>query len=323
MNIEEILKRLGIEAKRTGKKWQARCPNPEHADKTPSWFIRDDPGSDVHGYHKCATCGFAGGIVRLVSTVQQVSATEARGWVRGEVIAKPVPKSVDVQVSRVPIRRPFELPAEVQFGPLEDWPKRAREYALKRMTEQQIVRWRIGYADEGRLRGRLVIPYCDAREVPRGYTARTYEDHPIRYKEPADAEGADRSIMFGEARWPKHDEGGTVVVCEGAFNALAVERAVENVYVAATAGSALRPAHAVKLSQFAHVVILTDPDRAGDKMAGQLQDALGRHCNVTRVRLAEGTDPDSISRDELTEKLRGVVREEEIEFDFGANVVAR
>jgi DNA primase len=197
----------------------------------------------------------------------------------------------------------------VIFGNLSEWPDAPREYARARHLIEQVDRWGIGYAEAGQLAGRIVIPYRDLYGVPHGYTARTFTDSPIRYKEPREDEHPNRAAMFGEQHWLDVDtDEETVIVCEGALNALAVERAltVPGEYypaVAATAGSALRPAHALKLAQFSRVVVLTDPDRAGDKMAGHLQDALVRHSEVIRVRLPQKEDPDSIEREALREAL--------------------
>ena len=106
-----------------------------------------------------------------------------------------------------------------------------------------------------------------------------------------------------------------MVVCEGAFNALAVERVWPGAEdreaahawglpaVAAIGGSVLRPMHALKLAAFREVLVLTDPDHAGEKVALELAGALGRHVVVKRVTLAPGTDADSIPGEDLRRAL--------------------
>lgn len=309
MNIESILKRLNIDAKRRGSKWQGSCPNPEHNDRSPSWFIRDEPGTERHGYHRCSACGFAGGMIGLVMLVQGCDGRTAHSWIGGDsdAVIKPIPKAVNVSVMPTSFHE-FVLPEGVQFTGVENWPVHARAYAEKRNITNQVERWGIGYAVVGILEGRVVIPYRDIHGVPRGYTSRTYIDSRRRYKEPSENECANRSAMFGEQHWlHEYTDDETVIVTEGALNALAVERALsgERYYpaVAATAGSSLRPAHAVKLSKFSNVICLTDPDRPGDKMAHELHQALARHCEFRRLRLAVGTDPDSIPKEILRKAL--------------------
>jgi hypothetical protein len=53
VDVEKLLARLGIEARRRGREWFAKCPNSAHEDRSPSWRIRDEPGATKHGYHKC------------------------------------------------------------------------------------------------------------------------------------------------------------------------------------------------------------------------------------------------------------------------------
>jgi DNA primase len=299
VSIERVLERLGIEAKKRAREWHALCPNPEHADRNPSWRIRDEPGSAKHGFHKCWPCGFGGGIADLVQAVLDLDWRAARAWLEEEAGSIKVPRRpMPVEVRVLPVaRRAFVLPSGVFLGPLREWPTPAREYALSRsLTEAQVVRWGIGHAVDGPLAGRIVFPYR-VNGLVRGYTARTYTNHPRRYKEASKREGADPSAMFGEQHWP--EERDTIYVTEGAINAIAVEVALGGATVAAIAGSDLRAGHAVKLATFARLVLLTDPDEAGDKAARDITAGLGRHAVFSRVRLPPGSDAADLSSSEL------------------------
>lgn len=299
-DIPKILERLGIAAKRNGKEWCALCPSPDHDDKSPSWNIRDEPGSKKHGLFRCWPCGFSGDVYSLVMKLKGVGFKEAKEWVgSSDVDDKPVPVTAVVTSSA---RVGFQVPSEVRFGPLAKWVTPAREYVSeRRITGEQVEKWGIGYATGGRLAGRIVVPYRDAGGRPRGYTARTFVGDRKRYLEPDLRERADRSTMFGEQHWPKPADGWEeVFVTEGALNALAIERVVLGAYVAALAGSQPHPAHVAKIARFKNVFIVTDPDPAGDKAGAILEGVLRAHVGyVARVGLPRGKDAADIPAEDL------------------------
>lgn len=293
VDVERVLSRLGIDAKRKGKEWVALCPNKAHEDRSPSWRIRDEPGATKHGYHKCWPCGFQGGILSLVQHVLGLeSYGDAKKWLGDEapVEQKPVER-VEVRIS--PPRLGFRLPAEVKFAAFDAWPSIIRDYVCKDrgLEAWQIDRWRMGYAVEGRLKGRVVIVSRDARGRPQRYTARSFTDSEKRYLEPEPEERANPSAMFGEEHWPPLGERPLVFVVEGAINGLALEAELPGVVIAATAGSDMRGLYATKLQTFERVCTMTDPDPAGDKLADDIATGLARHdTRVERLRLPEDTD---------------------------------
>lgn len=290
MNVERLLARLGIEAKRRGKEWEAICPNKLHADRSPSWRIRDDPGSVKHGYHKCWPCGFSGGAGALVMHVLGIEEyRDAIAWIEKEVVVdqKPV-EAIEIRVAAP--RLGFRLPEGVNVEPLALWPMLARSYIERRGIEPwQVERWGIGYAVSGRLKGRIVVVSRDARGRPVRYTARSFVDAEKRYLEPEPGERASMNAMFGEQHWPR-DNRSLVFVVEGAINGLALEAELPGIYLAATAGSSMRGLYATKLQTFGTVCAMTDPDAAGDKLAAEIEASLSRHSRVRRLRLPDGLD---------------------------------
>lgn len=292
LEIGSLLTRLGIDARQRGREWYARCPNPEHEDRNPSWRIRDELGSPRHGKHHCWSCGFKGDAVGLAAHLLGVAREAAEEWVGGaEAADRPVP--VGVLVREVHANKGFRIPGGVDFGPLEAWPTMARVYAESRgITAEQVARWGIGYSVEGRLAGRLVVVRRDQHGAPTGYTARTFVDDRRRYLEP---EPWERPLpaMFGEQHWPPRGplRIGPVYRVEGAINALAIERALGPVCVAATSGSEMMVTHVLRLATWGEVVDVSDPDEAGDKSAGDLAPILERAgVRVRRARLPDGVD---------------------------------
>ncbi len=296
VRIETLLARLGIDAKRKAKEWVALCPNPAHEDRTPSWRIRDDPGATRHGYHHCWPCGFGGSVVDLVMALKGISDfRDAKKWIEdaGAIVEQnaAVVGSLEVQITPPQLR--FRLPDEVTLKPIHEWPSLARDYWLKRGLEPwQVDRWGVGYAMQGRLKGRLVVVYRDPQGRPLRYTARTFIDEEKRYLEPDEHEKANPHTMFGEQHWPDLEEREEQIlfVLEGAINGLALEAELPGVYFAATAGSEIRPLYAVKLSGWKKVVLMSDPDAAGDKVADALATSLSRHVPTARLRLPPGFD---------------------------------
>ncbi len=293
VDVEKLLQRLGIVARRRGKEWEAVCPNKLHQDHSPSWRIRDEPGATKHGYHHCWPCGLAGGPASLVMNVLGIAEySDAMAWIEetAPVDQKPIGK---VEVKIAPPRLSFRLPPGVVIAPFEKWPFTAQEYFLGRgLLDWQAERWGMGYAVEGRLKGRIVIVSRDARGRPQRYTARSFTGAEKRYLEPEPEERANANAMFGEQHWPANvpEERQLVFVVEGAVNGAALEAELPGIYLGATAGSSMRGLYGTKLSTFQRICVMTDPDEAGDKLAADIASTVGRHARIDRLRLPEGYD---------------------------------
>lgn len=290
-----------------GGEKRAYGPCPFHADRNPTTFFVRLRGERAGLFH-CFACKASGNLVDLVMRRRDCSRQGAREWIDalrgGEVEEERGPEFGGVRLVVSPLgRKGFTLPREVHLAPLADWVTPAREYAESRhLTAEQVSRWGIGYAVTGRLSGRLVLPVRDVAGESHSYMARTFADHEARYYYPRERERADLDAVFGEQHWPRARSGERVVVCEGALDALAVERAVGGC-VAALGGSDVRPVHALKLASFGRVLVLTDADEAGDGAAGVLLAQLARHTGVVRVTLGRGRDADSVDPEELERAL--------------------
>lgn len=322
--MAQVLERLGVVYERRGARLLARCP--AHApDRSPSWSVAWR--GDGAGLHYCFACGFGGGLVDLVARVrgfagvrtpmdtdldvEEMARDEARAWLDAveEAAPEPVPGGVRVEARAA---RAFALPGGVEFGPVEGWVTPAARYVLerRRISPGQVARWGLGYAVHGRLAGRVVIPVRDRAGRLRTYMARAFGDAPKRYLYPRREEGADPAALFGEEHWPALSGGrrSCVVVCEGAFNALAVDRALRGrVAVAALGGAEVHAEHLAKLASFARVVVLTDADAAGERAARDLGAGLTRHCYVYRADPPAGGDIDEVEPAEVVRVIEGEV----------------
>jgi DNA primase len=295
VDVAKLLDRLGIQGERRGEWITARCPSPAHEDRNPSWRIKISTGS-----HKCFSCGFSGTTVGLVMAVCDLDVGKAIEWLGSEELAAPQDLELMIELKVPRVRSEFRLPSGVVIAPLAAWPTPARDYASSRkVTADQVDRWGLGYAVDGRLAGRIVFPVRDATGRLISYTARTFIGHRKRYLEPALAEDAVEGAVFGE----HHARSNTIlVVTEGALDALAVERAAASATITswspvAIYGSGVLPSHLNRLSgKYLGIVIATDPDPAGDRAALEIHNGLARWMRVRRWRPPEGEDCGSLSQ---------------------------
>lgn len=307
IDVPYLLERLGIRYERRGRELWARCPMPDHEERTASWHIRDEPDTDKHGRHHCHGCEVGGSAVFLVMKLLDMGGKEAWSWIRSDaaIVQRPPKLHTSVDVLAPSELGRFRLPFGAIVGqPLEEWPERPRSYLLGRgVTEWQIKRWALGYAIDGRLRGRIVIPVLNGRNRLISYTARAFVRSDRKYLEPKEVEGADKAAVFGEEWWPENRS--TLLVFEGAFNALAGERSTK-LPVAALQGSQFLPGHAARLSMFPEIVIASDPDKAGVKLAAAVR-SLGRWCKVRFASFPEGLDANDVERQHGPRELARVL----------------
>ena len=231
------------------------------------------------------------------------SPEEAVAWLGGSVVAERPVTTVLVRTGplRVPI---FRLPPDVHVAPVSEWPSPMCSYLRRRhVTEAQAVRWRFGFAVEGRLAGRVVIVARRSDGSPASYAARAIGRAEKRYLFPRADEHADLSVLFGEEYWPTDRQRSVVYVTEGALDALAVERALGNVAIASLSGSSAGNRTLSRLGQFGRVVLVTDTDMAGDRVAERIATGLACGPEVVRARLPVGSDADSLSASDLRAHL--------------------
>lgn len=297
--IEAVLQALRLEVRRRrGKRVWLLCP--WHEDHAPTNFYVITSGRTA-GLHFCFSCHKGGSLADLVMRVRGCDYESAKAFIA--LLGKGYePPKAKVRVVSRPVhigRFRFQMPDEILYEPLDQWVTSARNEAnRRRLTQAEIDKFKIGYAVDGRLAGRIVLPWLDKNGIPAGYSARTFVDDEPKYLTPHESENADLGVMFGEHLWDRKD---LVVVTEGAFNAIAVLRAVDNVDVAALGGSKLNTTQVIKFGTFKRMIVLTDPDPAGDDAAFQLRLFLGKNLPMVRLDLPEGKD----AMDVKTSYLRG------------------
>jgi DNA primase len=310
LDVEKLLDALGVEFSRKGRRLVALCPNPEHRDSEPSWSIVDDPGTSAHSAHHCFSCKFGGGPWELVIAVRGVDEQEAFRFI-GEIVrgVPRVPPGVPRLVMKQPLQQAeYSLPSGVQIPSIDGstWPAAFEQYLESRgTTPEQIERWMIGFATRGELAWRVVIPVHTRGRLVAHVGRAIFKDGRARYDMPRSSKrgAVPQMALFGE---PLLDPAlGVLTIAEGSFSMLALERAGAPNPVALL-GSDWSPAKAAILSAtpWAHVVIATDPDMAGDRVARAISVSF-RRSKISRLRLDQS--PDDCEQEKLSELIGEVV----------------
>lgn len=300
VDVPRVLERLGIEYRRQGRELWARCPF--HDERSPSWRIRSEPAHENHTVWQCfGACPEGRRSGSVIVLVQRLVGLESREdawrWIKGQGAEAPPRPTRRIKVEVVERPGALAFPAGVRVAPVADWVTPARTYLVEErgVPAAQAERWGIGYAPYGRLAGRIVIPARDRSGRLLNYTGRTYLGASLKFREPEEGEGADKSAVFGEQHWPAPSERRIVGLGEAGFDALAIER-VLGLHVAATYGSELLPGAIARLSTFPEIVVFSDPDAAGNKLFDAIRSQLGRFSRVRRAALPEGEDPAALAK---------------------------
>lgn len=306
---------MKVSEKRGTRAWTL-CPFHQKPTDPNSWatafFIRLR-GTRAGQYH-CFTCKNGGGLLELVMHVRGVDVKAAEAAIKLATESYEPPKVRVRFVERSPAlgRTRFRMPKEVVYDALEDWPSLARKYVLPRgVTQEEVDIYGLGYAVHGRLAGRFVIPWLDGRRNVAGYSARTFIGKDPKYLTPHPSENPDLGVMVGEHLWPETRNRRIIIVTEGALNGFAIRRVFPEISFGALGGSEINPIHVVKLGTFPRVILVTDPDAAGDKAADALRGMLGRYSALERVRLPSGKDAMDVWRKkpaDLRSYLLGALR---------------
>lgn len=272
-----------------------------HEDRDPSWHMGES------GSWYCFGCTRGGGPADLVAAVLEVPLRDALRWIDEQGLSEDAAPPTSVRVVVTPglvLGARCSMPPEVRSPPWEQWPTPVRRYVEGRgIGREQVERWRVGYALHGPLASRVVFPVEDEAGRLRSWMARAFDDAAARYLTPKDG---DRGAVFGQKFWPRAEarKSETLFVTEGAINALACERAGAR-FVGALGGSNTKfeskRSHAAleqfaRVSSFGRIVVVSDPDGAGERVAAALA-SLARHLDVRRARLPPGKDAADLARE--------------------------
>lgn len=293
--VDVVIAALGLGPMQTrGDRGWIQCPLHDSDSKTRTWFVRRH-GENAGRWH-CFSCKKSGGLVMLAMALRGIERDEARTFVREAGKGFQPPKARARVVARQPVlgRHRFAMPPGILYEPFDDWLTMAREYWTqdRGLDSGHIDRYRVGYAVDGTLAGRVVIPFLAEDGRAGTYSARTFVDSDPKYRTPHEDEGPDLELVFGMHTWPPIEQrrNMAIAVTEGAIDGISIEQAMGRwedggLCVGSLGGSDVRPGHLVSLATFGLVIAATDADPPGDKAATAIRSGLGRHAKVVRCRL--------------------------------------
>lgn len=170
------------------------------------------------GKWKCWVCNEAGlSIISLLKRMNadQVHITEAMDITKGRIVFD------DLLTDKL---EKVELPKEFISLATESnsiFYKHAVEYLKNRhITYDDIIKYNIGYCEEGKYQNRIILPSYDNNNVLNFFTARLFFDGKLKYLNPSNV-SKDVIIFESLISWDF-----PLVLCEGIFDAIAIRRNV-------------------------------------------------------------------------------------------------
>jgi len=317
-----------VELKRAGRNFKGLCPF--HNEKSPSFNVNPD-----RQIFHCFGCGEGGDVFGFLIRREGLTFPEAARQLASECgIEIPESAREDVGETEK-LRAALAVAQDVYRAALaSDEGAAARAYLAKRgLDGDRIARLGIGFAPDrwdavasalGRkripgeigekagllvrrrggsgfydlLRGRVTFPIHDVRGRLVAFGGRTLaSDEAAKYiNTPETPVFRKREALYGlsQALEPVR-QSGRVVVCEGYFDRIALDRAGIGEAVA-TCGTALTSEHGRQLRRRTRdVVLLFDGDEAGRKATWRaLEVLLPEGLRVRAAALPGGTDPDDV-----------------------------
>ncbi len=159
--------------------------------------------------------------------------------------------------------------------------KHAKNYLTKRnITEDDILKYSIGYCVDGNYSGRIIVPSYDANGMLNYFIARSFYGSPLKYKNPPAPK--DTVIFDLYINWSM-----PVVLCEGVFDAMAIKRNAVPLLGKTVQDTLLRKL----VNNTKEVIVCLDAD-AQDTMYRVTEKLLRSGVKVSRLNLVEGDPSD-------------------------------
>ncbi len=260
------------------------------------------------GVFTCHFCGESGWALKLIERVGRCTINEAIERVMAQrttiykdteyvIVDDPTDTIADDAEDDVELPPIIELPEgfhylEVSHG---ETSRRYRNYALTRMTEKQIVEYKVGFVATGPYRGRIIVPVYYLG-VLVNWVARAVKDD--MKKKVLTPFGNDQySYLFNLEKIWGHKQ---VVVTEGVFDCLAMDdmavatfgKKVTDIQVNALVNAGVR-----------ELVLAWDAD-AQKEIWLNYQRLRMTFDSVTVVSLPDKEDPASLGRDRMVQLIQ-------------------
>ena len=302
VDVEIVVQKLGIEyTKRDDFELYARCPNPDHADKKPSWHIHAELGAHNNGLFHCWSCKWSGNVFALIMTVKRISFVRALQF--AEQCRKEISYETTCEVAAEEYERSLNGVEPGEVGLI--WKgkkiqavsieinKDAWRYLRSRWIGSEYIE-RFGFLDwkEGR---RVIVPiFRDGRLI--SWIARSYVGSKPKTLAPQNA--PKKWEIFGYDNVNVATK--AVTVAEGWVDVIRLMQ-IGRPNPIALCGSKITEYQAEFLSQFKSIEVWMDGDKAGEVLAKDAAAWLGRDRQIRVVPLPQGMDPGEYPPWELKE----------------------
>jgi len=158
----------------------------------------------------------------------------------------------------------------------------AMKYLYERgITDDDIIKYNIGYCTEGEYRDRIIIPSYDSNRILNYFVARCFYNRKLKYKNPPAPK--DTVIFDLYINWNM-----PIILCEGVFDAIAIKRNAIPLLGKTVQDTLLRKIINKKVKE---VIVILDAD-AKDTMISVCEKLMRHNINISRVMLDEGDPSD-------------------------------
>lgn len=295
MNIVEALEANGIEFKKGSKEDEYRICCPFCEDEGYSLDTRYRFGFNITtGQGHCFNCGKAFSDTALHAVIRKLKL--------GEIVE--IQKKIKAKKAKESALEVIKLPVEFQKLPEQEWSywgRRAWRYARDRgLTRGQVIEKEIGYAESGEFAFRLIIPVKYKRKL-YGLVGRDFTNtSELKYK---NSTGGKALFNVPE------NKASTAVLSEGAFDALAIERAIHHRKMDSLAvlGSSLSEEQLRMLRGYDRIILWSDPDKAGVRNFLRIGEQVYKEITeqVLMVTPEDGEpDPDEMGSAKILKKIQ-------------------
>jgi hypothetical protein len=219
-----------------------------------------------YGVFHCFKTDKKGSLVKLVQIVDNCDKEDAVDILNGrtpirelekklEELFKSVDQEGKEEGTEVRLNLPNECHLITELGTNNWWRQRAESYLENRKIPIEGL-----YICTGdRYKNRIIIPYYDKKGTLIYWNARALGESKCKYLGPPKEVGVGKEdVVYMAGKWP--EQGSTVYVCEGEFNAKSLLLAELN--GAACGGKNMSKKQAILLSDY-KIVLCLDRDKAG------------------------------------------------------------
>lgn len=323
-DIESIVSRY-VNLRKSGRSLVGLCPF--HSEKTPSFHVYPD---DQHFY--CFGCETGGDIITFIRKIENLEYREAVEFLAaqaGLTVPSEEPgaeaasqlRSRILEMNRAAARffhaslfspqgkegldyfqkRALSMHTIRAFGlgyALPDWDSLLHHLREKGFTQEELIAGALALKGKNggaydAFRGRVMYPIIDLRGNVVAFGGRVLDDSKPKYLNSNDTPAFHKSRCLFALNFAKNSKSGSLLLCEGYMDAIALHQAGFKNAVA-TLGTALTPEQCRLMARYAKEVILSyDADKAGQNAS---QRAIGlltqAGLSVRVLRIEGGKDPD-------------------------------